>query len=402
MPEGDHHSDHLPTQDDLEAAALHNNPSAVPSGQAISLDFSSVWPMESPAQADAALAGQNDAFVYRRDGHPTDRELAAKLAMLHGGCEAILTAQGMSATAAICLSELSPGSKAWIGSELYGRTQRLMLQDMKKWGVEVVEFCATDSTDIERLAADQCALAVVETISNPRLGVSDIQRIAAAAKRAGAKTVVDNTFATHAICQPLHLGADYVVESLGKIVNGHSDSMLGMVACASKADAAELKATISTYGMASNPMDCFLTHRGLLSMAVRIQRSCDNALRLATALRQHGFVQNVDYPGLPGHPQHALAAKQLGGRFGWMLTMELDPRYGGADRLFQCLAPEILFAPSLGDVVTTVSHPFSTSHRSMPAEQRRKLGITPDTIRISCGLEPSDWLVRRFTRALDG
>ncbi|GAB5404890.1 MAG: PLP-dependent aspartate aminotransferase family protein [Aureliella sp.] len=388
-------------QYEREAAALHNESTAATSGQAIALDFSSVWPMESTMQADGALAGQNDSFVYRRDGHPGDRELTAKLAMLHGGEAAVLTAQGMSAIAAICLAELSPGAKVWIADELYGRTQRLMLGDMKKWGVEVVEFSATDSTALDRLAADQCALVVVETISNPRLGVTDIRRVVAAAKKAGAKTVVDNTFATHAICRPLQLGADFVVESLGKIVCGHSDSMLGLVACGCKADADSLATTISTFGMASNPMDCYMTHRGLLSMAVRIDRSCDNSAKLASALGAVSAVANVDYPGLPNHPQHALATEQLGGRFGWMLTIELHPEFGDADKLFQSLAPEILFVPSLGDVATTVSHPFSTSHRSMPAQQREQLGISPRTVRISCGLEPTDWLVERFTRALD-
>lgn len=395
-----------------EVASLHNRPApprskfdsqtgiAPESGQALSLELSSVWPMESPEDADAALAGKSDAFVYRRDGHPSDRQLSEKLCQLHNAQTAVLTAQGMSAIAAVCLSELSPGATVWIANELYGRTQRLMLHDMEKWGVQVKQFAPAEPSELERLSEANCSLVIVETISNPRLQVTDIAAVASAAKSAGAKLLVDNTFATHVICQPIALGADYAIESLGKIVNGHADSMLGLVACASEADALPLQATVSTFGMASSPLDCYLTHRGLMSLALRVQRSCENAQLLAEALQSHERIKQIDFPGLASHPQHGLTSTQLGGRSGWMVTVHLEAGDKCVERLFESLAPEICFVPSLGDVVTTVSHPASTSHRGLSSTQAQHLGITSQTIRISCGLEPTQWLVEKFLEAL--
>lgn len=380
-----------------EVSSLQNE-SAL-GGQALSLDLSSVWPMESPELADAALAGQSDAFVYRRDGHPSDRQLRSKLCQLHNARGAVLTAQGMSAISVICLSELRPGAKVWIANELYGRTQRLMLDDMTKWGVEVEQFAPTNPTDLQRLTESSCSLVIVETISNPRLQVVDVASVATAAKSAGAKLMVDNTFATHVICQPISLGADYAVESLGKIVNGHADAMLGLVACASEEDAIGLQATVGTFGMASSPLDCFLTHRGLMSLALRVDRSCKTAVQLARALQGHKLIEQVDFPGLSSHPQAAIATEQFGGQNGWMVTIHLTEGGGRVERLMEALAPEIRFVPSLGDVVTTVSHPASTSHRGLSERQAKLLGITSRTVRVSCGLEPTQWLVEKF---LDG
>jgi cystathionine beta-lyase/cystathionine gamma-synthase len=216
--------------------------------------------------------------------------------------------------------------------------------------------------------------------------------------------MVDNTFASHLICPPLSLGADLVVESLGKIVNGHSDTMLGLLVGKDAALVDEIRAAIGTYGMASSPLDCYLTQRGLMSLGVRMQRSCQNALAVAESLAASDAVESVSYPGLANHPQHQLASNMLTGGYGWMLTVELnqDGPVKGPEQFMQQLAPEIGFAPSLGDAITTVSHPLSTSHRSLSPDQQRELGITNNTIRISCGIEPTDWLVQRFAQALSG
>ncbi|HBE67552.1 MAG TPA: hypothetical protein DDW52_05315 [Planctomycetaceae bacterium] len=363
-------------------------------GQAPAIELSSVWPMNSPADADAALAGTSGAFVYRRDGHPNDRQLAEKLAMLHGGANAVLTAQGMSAIAAICLTELRPGAKACIADELYGRTQRLMHTDLTKWGVTVTEFSTSDASAVTQLAKG-ASLLVAETISNPCMQAADIAKLAQAAHTAGAKLVVDNTFATHALCRPLELGADYVVESLGKIVNGHADAMLGLAVAKSEDDANQLAATVSTFGMASSPLDCYLTHRGLVSLPVRIERSCQNAAALAQRLAQCANIDRVDYPGLQSD-----ASVLLPNGSGWMLAAHLTADGPTAEELFERLSPEIPFVPSLGDVMTTLSHPASTSHRSLGPAGRQRLGISDRTIRISCGLEPTEWLLERFEAAL--
>lgn len=385
----------------LESGALAVPPPA-PLGrpQAEAISVASVWQMPSTEAADAALSGQSGDFVYRRDGHPNASSLAGKLAELHAAQSAVLTAQGMSAIGSVALSLLAPGATVWVGDELYGRSHRLFHQDLKKWGVAVESFKPFEPHDLDRLADSQCDLIFVETLTNPRLNVANLPRLAECARSAGAKLVVDNTFATHLLCQPLAHGADVVVESLSKQVNGHSDAMLGLVCCNDAELAEQITGCISSFGMASSPLDCYLTHRGLLSLAVRMERACANAQALAQRLTSAPGILHVDYPGLSDHPQHAIARSLLRGAFGWMLSIELDASFQGPADFFERLLPEIVFLPSLGDASTTLSHPASTSHRGLTPAQQSALGITANTVRISCGLEPTSWLIEKFLSGL--
>ncbi len=368
--------------------------------QSSSISTASVWQIESPAAADAALAGASDRFVYRRDGHPNERELADKLAKLHSGAKAIITAQGMSSIAAVVMSVLKPGATAWVANELYGKTSKLFAVDLKHWGVTSQVFDPTNEADLLKLQKAKADLVIIETMSNPRLRVPDIQRCAEATHAAGGLLMVDNTFATHLICRPLELGADIVIESLSKMVCGHSDSMLGLAVTADSALAKKLQDAMSTFGMASSPLECYLTHRGLLTLALRVERAAENAIALSSALSKSSLIKRVDYPGLAEHPQHALASRQFAGIFGWMFSFELDSDRMSVEQLFESLLPEIAFVPSLGDVCTTLSHPASTSHRSLNAAQFAALGISNSTVRVSVGIEPTEWLVERFARIL--
>ncbi|MEZ6134809.1 MAG: aminotransferase class I/II-fold pyridoxal phosphate-dependent enzyme [Pirellulaceae bacterium] len=396
------HNEPLPWDDDLERQAVHSpewlGEDNRPQAEAISV--ASVWQMDSPETADDALAGKSGAYAYRRDGHPNERALAAKLAKMHAAERAILTAQGMSAIAAVALAVLRPGTTAWIGSELYGKSTKLFVNDLKSWGVVARTFDASDLQAVNALREGPADLVLIETMSNPRLRVPDIAAVANATHHAKGLLVVDNTFATHLLCQPLTLGADLVVESLGKQVNGHSDSMLGLVAVKDGGLASRIADIVSTFGMASSPLDCYLTHRGLMSLGLRVERACRNAAALAEALENVDTVSSVDYPGLHSHLQHELATQQLRGGYGWMLSFTLPIERGDVLKLFDCLRPDIPFVPSLGDINTTVSHPATTSHRGLTAAQRQLLGIEEGTIRVSCGAEPTQWLVDRFTTAI--
>jgi cystathionine beta-lyase/cystathionine gamma-synthase len=392
-----------PWNDQLEAWAISSSERQPEDGhpQAESISVSSVWQMDSPASANDALSGESGAFVYRRDGHPNERSLATKLAKSHGAQRAIVTAQGMSAIGAIAIAVLKPGDQVWIGKELYGKSTKLFCVDMVRWGIITRTFDPTNSGDLTELSRSSARLVLVETMSNPRLGVPDIAAVAQATHSVGGLLLVDNTFATHLICQPLLLGADLVIESLSKQVNGHSDSMLGLVAASDETLAGSINSVVSTFGMASSPLDCYLTHRGLMSLALRLERACGNALALSKALSKHPAVQSVDYPGLPTHAQHELANTQFCGGYGWMLCFSIDGTQADLKRVFDALRPEIPFAPSLGDINTTVSHPATTSHRVLNAAQREDLGIHEGTIRVSCGAEPSDWLVQRFCESIE-
>ena len=358
--------------------------------------------MRNPQDADSALAGESDAFVYRRDGHPNDTQLCSKLAQMHGSGYGNLVAQGMSALSAVALTVLPKDGLVWVADELYGKSIVLFEKALSRHGVRLHKFDPTSLSALEQLAASRPNLVLVETLSNPRLRMPDLTALAKATHDGGGLLLVDNTFATPLHCRPLEFGADIVVESLGKQVNGHSDAMLGLIVCKDVQLNQEVKDTVSTFGFSSSPLDCYLTNRGLMTLPLRIERASSNATDLAKSLEGHRLVEQVDYPGLEAHPQYELASAQMQGGYGWMLAMHLDADEARVERLFERLLPEIPFAPSLGDVCTTVSHPHSTSHRGFTDEQRRELGITMGTIRISCGLEPSEWLTEKFLDALSG
>jgi cystathionine gamma-synthase len=226
----------------------------------------------------------------------------------------------------------------------------------------------------------------VETISNPLLRVVDLESLANLAHKHEALFVVDNTFATPVLCQPLEWGADLVMESITKLISGHSDVTLGMVAGNDDDLFAKLKSTTSIWGFAANPFDCWLAQRGLETMTLRTNAACGNALVLADWLAEQPGVSRVVYPGRSDHPDHVLAGELLGGQFGHMLCFELE---GGRDAVNQFIqsAPGIPFSPSLGHTRTTLSYPAGTSHRYAPVTEKKKQGITEGLIRLSVGIE---------------
>ena len=241
----------------------------------------------------------------------------------------------------------------------------------------------------------------VETISNPMLRVVDLPALADLAHEHDALLVVDNTFATPVLCRPLELGADLVMESLTKMIAGHSDVTLGMIAGNDDELFGRLKNTSSIWGFAANPFDCWLAERGLETMTLRTNAACRNALELSDWLAEQPGVSRVIYPGRPDHPEHALAAELLHDQFGHMLCFELD---GGRDAVnaFIQNAPGIPFSPSLGHTTTTLSYPDGTSHRYAPAEEKKKQGITEGLIRLSVGIEEISAIRREIETGLLG
>jgi cystathionine beta-lyase/cystathionine gamma-synthase len=232
------------------------------------------------------------------------------------------------------------------------------------------------------------------------LEVADIAALAEIAHAKRAVLLVDNTFASPILCRPLELGADLVMESLTKTMNGHSDVILGLL-CGREAAFERVPAVISAWGLSSSPFDCWLAERGLATAALRIERACDNALAAAEFLdTQKRQVDRVHYPGLPTHPQHALARKQCSGRFGTIVSFNLAGGRPAADA-FIAAAKQIPFCPSLGELSTTLSHPETTSHRGLTAEQRAALGITGGTIRLSVGTESAEFIQAALREGLE-
>jgi cystathionine gamma-synthase len=328
--------------------------------------------------------GRKRAYDYSRSGNPTRDQLANALADLERGAGAVVTASGMAAVALVL--ELVPaGGLVLAAHDCYGGTWRLLDAWAKK-GRFRVEF--TDLTDSARLA-EGLALAPdlvwVETPSNPLLRITDVRHVAQAAHAAGARCVVDNTFLSPALQQPLTLGADIVVHSTTKYINGHSDVVGGAVVARDADTAQQLAWWANCLGLTGAPFDSFLTLRGLRTLVPRLRAHEDNAARIAALLDAHPQVARVYWPGLPNHPGHALAARQQDG-FGAMLSFELD---GGEAALVAFLDGLEYFslAESLGGVESLIAHPATMTHASMAPEARHKAGISDALLRVSTGIE---------------
>jgi cystathionine beta-lyase/cystathionine gamma-synthase len=357
--------------------------------------------MESPQQANNILAGQATGYAYRRDGHPNADQLVEQLTRLHQADWAVLTAQGMSSLAALAIATLEPGDLVLLAQPLYGRTTTLFEGELGRLGIRTFSVPAVDLAKWREALGTGPRMAIAETVGNPRMTIPPIPAIAELCRDAGTTLVIDNTLASGSLCQPLKHGAHWVVESLGKIVCGHSDAMVGMIA-GSGPIPSRLRGVVSTFGMASSPMDCWLTSRGLQTLPLRLERASCNAMALASRFRNHPAVARIDYPGLPDHPQHAIAQQLFCNQLsGFMLAMELVGDTSTVARFFRSLSPEVPFCPSLGEIETTVSHPWTTSHRTVPLEIKTSLGIAEGLVRVSCGVEPTATLVERFATALD-
>lgn len=364
------------------------------------IDLTGVWQVDSPDEADALLSGRQPGFVYRRDGHPNADSLSEILRQLHRADHAVLTAQGMSALTAVTMTVLKPGDRVVLGQPVYGRCGILLSKDLARWGITTVEVDATDLKQWESALESRPRLALVETITNPRVEVPDLAKIASMCKATETLMLVDNTFATPLLCRPLELGSDFVMESLSKFVCGHSDAMLGLL-CGTDRAWDGIRQTVSTFGLASSPLDCWLTRRGLATLQLRLERACENAVALTQALESHPAVASIDYPGLASHPQRSVAAEQFGGRFGNMFSFRLEGPTTNVEQFIREIQADVPFCPSLGEAQTTLSHPCSTSHRSYSEHRLASLGITFNTVRISTGIEDVQWLIERFTTALD-
>jgi len=362
--------------------------------------LSSVYECRDPEQANALLGGTAAGYVYSRDGHPNADALAARCRELHGAEQAVITGTGMSALSLALLSLVQAGEHIVVSDRLYGRSLTLLHRETARLGI------ASTLVDTCNLAATAAAiqpttkLIVVETITNPVLRVSDLTDLAALAHLHNAKLLVDNTFASPVVCRPLEFGADLVMESLTKIMNGHSDVVLGLL-CGRAEVWERVTATMSTWGLTAPPFECWLAARGLLTLHLRADRANANAAHVAEALeeqRRHRRLDEVHYPGLSSHPDHALAVKQFAGKFGSMVTFTLRGGTAAAQAFME--KSQIPFCPSLGELSTTLSHPESTSHRGLTPEQRAALGITGGTIRLSVGTESPEFILDAIHRGL--
>jgi cystathionine beta-lyase/cystathionine gamma-synthase len=359
---------------------------------------SAVYTLPDLDALDRIMDGAKPGFIYARDAHPNARHLAAQVAELEWADWAVVTGSGMAAISALLLSLLQQGDRAVISNRLYGRTTQLFQQELGRYGVQTTVVDANDLGAVRTALEKPARLLFVETMSNPLVRVVDLPALAATAHEGGALLVVDNTFATPALCRPLEVGADLVMESLTKMMGGHSDVTLGAVA-GSNDLLPQISQVMSIWGLASNPFDCWLAARGLGTLGLRMAAASENAEKLADWLADQPTVTRVVYPGRTDHPDHELAGRLLGGRYGNMLCFE--PRNGrdGVNR-FLHRARGIPFSPSLGNTTTTVSHPGTTSHRYVSPAEKRRQGISDGLIRVSVGVEDFDLLREEMAKGL--
>ena len=337
-------------------------------------------------------------YDYSRTRNPTRDQLGDTLARLEGGAGAVVVASGMAAIDLV-LSRLEPGECVVAPHDCYGGTQRLLNVRAAKGQFELVFIDQNDAAAVDTaLATDRQKLVLIETPSNPLMRVVDIAVIARKAKAAGAAVAVDNTFLSPALQQPIALGADFVIHSTTKYLNGHSDIVGGAVIAAKAEDAATLAAWANVTGVTGSPFDAYQTLRGLRTLFPRVESQQRNAGAVAAFLDAQPQVKAVHYPGLPSHPGHEIARKQQRG-FGAMLSFELN---GGLEEVRRFVNAVRIFtlAESLGGIESLVAHPATMTHASMDPQARRTAGITDTLLRLSVGLESEGDLLEDLAQAL--
>jgi cystathionine gamma-synthase len=347
-----------------------------------------------------AFAGfdRKGAYDYTRSGNPTRDHLADALTTLEEGAGAVVTSSGMSAVA-LALQLVPPGGRVLAAHDCYGGTYRLLKALAARGQIEL-ELADLTAPDVEAtIARCRPALLWVETPSNPLLRITDLRRVAAAGHQVGAVVIADNTFLSPALQRPLTLGADVVVHSTTKYLNGHSDVVGGAVIARDPAHLETLAWWGNCLGITGAPFDSFLTLRGVRTLFARMRVHEENAHAIARALDDHPAVLAVHYPGLSTHPGHRLAAGQQAG-FGAMVSFTLR---GGRDAVerFTSALDCFTLAESLGGVESLIAHPATMTHASMDADARRVAGITDGMLRLSVGIESSADLIADLTRALD-
>ena len=377
----------------LSTIAIHGVPHRRP-------DWSPVVPPLMQTSTFTNPVGSTEEVLYTRYGNnPNQVDIAKKYALLEGAEAALFLASGMAATALAHLAMLRPGDHLVSSSWIYGGTRKLFDEEFGRLGISV-SYVAPDVPRGWRQALRPNTRAIfIETPTNPTMRIIDLEPIARIARHDGIGLLVDATFASPVNFRPLEHGADVVITSATKYLNGHSDVIAGAVA-GSNSVIEEVVRLMKLWGASIDPHSAWLIDRGMRTLAVRMERHNRNGLALATWASSHPAIARVHYPGLASHPDHALAARLLGG-FGGMLGLELTGGAPAAERMLTRLQL-IAHAPSLAGVESLVSEPRLTSHRALGAEGRAAMGIPDGFLRISCGLEDADDLIADLEQALDG
>ena len=340
--------------------------------------------------------GKHKGYEYSRVSNPTRDRLERNLAALEGGIGSRVFASGMAAINAIC-TMLKAGDHMVCGHDLYGGVPRLFNQVLAGFGMEFTYVDTSVAANVERAIRKNTRIVYVETPTNPLMTLSDIPAISEVCHRKKIELVVDNTFMSPYFQQPIALGADMVVHSTTKFLNGHSDGLGGVVVCTKAEQAEKLGFVQKAAGAVLSPFECWLVLRGVKTLAVRMKQHDENGRVIAEFLDQHKKVKKVFYPGLPDHPQHELAKRQMTG-FGSMITFETGSLSNARKMLRKVRVCSL--GESLGGVETLISHPATMTHAALGEKGRRQIGITDGMVRISVGIEDAEDIITDLDEAL--
>jgi methionine-gamma-lyase len=360
----------------------------------------STFGFESAENGADRFAGKASGYIYTRIGNPTIAALEDCVSALEEGVGGVATSSGMGAIATAYLALLKQGDHVVSTASVYGPTRTLMEKHLSRFGVASTYVDTSNLAEIRAAMRPETKMVYVETPSNPLMQVTDVRAVAALAHEKGALLVVDSTFASPYLQKPLTLGADVVLHSVTKFINGHADVVGGILVARDTELYRRIRAMMVIMGCNMDPHQAYLVHRGLKTLAIRIERSQQSALEIARWLEARPDVAWVRYVGLPSHPQHELAAKQMAG-FGSMISFELKGGMEAGVKLMDGVKLAML-AVSLGGVETLIEHPASMTHAGVPRKEREEAGITDGLVRYSVGIEDTADLIEDLRRALEG
>jgi methionine-gamma-lyase len=392
-------SDHGRCTDDTRC--IHGSLQADPSYGSVAPPIyqTSTFAFSSPEQGAARFAGDEPGYVYTRMGNPTIALLEDTVAKLEEGTAGLATSSGMAAVSTVFFALTSAGDHVVCGASVYGPSRVVLERDFSRFGVTSTMVDTTDPQQIRAAITDRTRVIYMETPANPTLGITDIAAAATIAHEAGAVLVVDNTFMSPILQKPFRFGADVVLHSVTKFLNGHSDVVGGMLLFRDESLMQRVRPVLHYLGGTMDPHQAWLVLRGIRTLAMRVRTAQDNARAVAALLDRHPAVAEVRYPGLPGHPQAALIARQMAGP-GSLISFELKGGLEAGRQVLQSVRLPAL-AVSLGGVESLIQHPASMTHAGMKRDHRLAAGISDGLVRLSVGCEGRADLVADLEQALD-
>ncbi len=360
---------------------------------------SSTFSFPSAEEGAARFSGESNGYIYTRMGNPTIQALEDNIASLENGHAGMATATGMAAITTVFLALLQQGNHIISTASVYGPTRMVMEKEFSRFGIKSSFVETSDLNNIEKaMQLPDTRIIYIETPANPTISITDIQRVAEFAQKNDLLLVVDNTFSSPYLQRPLELGADIVIHSLTKFLNGHSDVVGGMIVTKNEELYQKIRPVLNLFGGTMDPHQAWLVLRGVRTLALRVEKSQENAGKLAQFLLQHPKVTWVNYPGLPEHPQHEIAKKQMDG-FGSMISFGVKNGLEGG-KIVMNNVQLFTLAVSLGGVESLIEHPASMTHASIPKEEREESGILNELVRVSVGCEDFEDIKEDLNQAL--